>query len=1123
MRTPRYDTRKRCMKTNAADRAARVRALDVARSFIVQAPAGSGKTDILIRRFLALLLTVQHPEQVVAITFTRKAAAEMRARVVEAIRAVGVSAHATEMHDAEMRALAERVLHRDAERGWALLDQPQRLRIDTLDAMNAWLAHRLPLLAGGVADARLTENPARLYAEAARRALQKLGDDDPVARALRTLLAPLNNSVARLENSLAALLPTRDRWLRSVVAIDAAVLRARLNESLVALCTAKLGAVDALLGPPQVATLVELTGHAARHAHDPKTKERLRAWRELVALPTGVAALGAWRGITHLLLTERGAWRTRFTRSAGFGPEHAAERAMIENLCNGLRGNERLRAALAALDDLPDAPYSEEHWVNLTALRTVLLHLAAELRVIFAERQTIDFVELAIAAEHALGETEDPSELLLALDQRIQHVLVDEFQDTSHAQLRLLEHLTAGWTPGDGRTLFLVGDPMQSIYRFRDADLTLFLRVQCDGLGGVTLEPLVLESNFRSAPPLVAWFNGAFSRIFPEHDDPELGTARFHGCVAAREDGQRQGVELHALRSDEPTAEIAHVAEIIGRERALDPTQSIAILVQSRSHLRGLEALLRARSLAAHALEIEAPAETAIGQDLLGLTRALTHLGDRIAWLGVLHAPWCGLDWRDLETLCVDSPELSVWSILGDDARLARLSSDGQKRARTVRGILAAARAERGRMSFGEWVEHTWRRLDGPSVVTSDLELEQAAEFFAALDGIAHDGDLDDPPAIEEFFREPRRQADPPRAAGIEMMTIHRAKGLEFDTVIVLGLGRRVRGSDRAALYWQQQPHNDRSTSLLAVAPGRDESRLERYLRRVEQERDGAERSRLLYVAATRARERVHLVAQLGTTDTGPERSTMLELLWPEIATRFPAPSGRVEDSATRPTVSLPLVRFAGGFDTSAIADIATPAAAGETSVRPPFEWAGHAAIQIGTVVHRYLQCIAATGVDSWTPTRLDAAAPRIRAELMLLGVAPALLGEAAERVRTALQGALADERGRWTLAPHAEAASELRLTIVENGLLEHVVLDRSFVEAGIRWIIDYKTSRHEGGDTATFLAEEVARYRQQLERYAQALARIDSRPIRVGLYFPLLGGFREWSFARVGEATDRG
>ena len=1105
------------MKNEVADEQARARALDVTRSFIVQAPAGSGKTEILIRRYLALLLTVRQPEQVVAITFTRKAAAEMRARVLEAIRD-------TDNEGSEASALARRVLDRDAELGWSLLEQPQRLRIDTLDAMNAWLARRLPLLAGGVADARLAENPARLYAEAARRALQRLEDDDGVATALCVLLASTDNSVARLEELLAALLPTRDRWLRSIVAVDAPLLRRQLGESLAALSADRLAEVEELLPPAHIDGLVEVARHASRHAQDPGTLELLSEWHDLATLPTGPAALGAWRGIAHILLTDDGRWRTRFTRNLGFGPAHAASRAAIEDLRGALRGNERLRVALAALRELPDAAYSDEHWDNLAALRAVLLQLVAELRVIFAEQQTIDFVELAIAAEHALGEIEEPSELLLALDQRIQHVLVDEFQDTSHAQLRLLEALTAGWTPGDGRTLFLVGDPMQSIYRFRDADMTLFLRAELEGLGAVNLERLVLKSNFRSAPRLVAWINGAFSRIFPERDDPEIGAAGFHGCVAAREEEGQQAVELHALRSDAPTAEIAHVAGIVARERSANPSQSIAILVQSRSHLRGLEALLRARGLDAHALEIEAPAETAIGQELLGLTRALTHLGDRIAWLGVLHAPWCGLGWGDLETLCAGHEDETIWALLSDDARLAELTPDGQSRARTVRDKLAAARRVRARMSFGAWVEHTWRTLEGPSAVASDAERERAADFFAALAELAPAGDLDDPPALEAFFRDPRRQADPPGGAGIEMMTIHRAKGLEFDTVIVLGLARRVRGPDSAALYWQERLRKDGSTSLLAVPLGREESRLERYLRRVEQEHDHAERARLLYVAATRARERLHLVAQLGTADAQPERGTMLALLWPETAALFHATPAQVERDAARTAVSLPLVRFAAGFDSPASERAPVPVAAPDRdSVRPPFEWASHAAIQVGTLVHRYLQSIAATGADSWTTARIDAARPRIRRELTLLGIAPAMLEEAAALVHTALASALADDRGRWILEPHVDAVSELRLSVVENGMIEHVVLDRSFVEAGTRWIIDYKTSRHEGGDTAAFLDEEVARYRAQLERYGQALASLDPRPIRLGLYFPLLRSFREWGFARAAATTGRG
>ena len=139
-----------------------------------------------------------------------------------------------------------------------------------------------------------------------------------------------------------------------------------------------------------------------------------------------------------------------------------------------LSESDTLRSALAAVTRLPESTFEDSQWGALAALRLALQHLVAELRLLFSERNTIDFIEMALAAQRALGEVDAPSELLLALDRRLQHILVDEFQDTSHSQLRLLELLTAGWERRDGRTLFLVGDPMQSIYRFRNADMALF-------------------------------------------------------------------------------------------------------------------------------------------------------------------------------------------------------------------------------------------------------------------------------------------------------------------------------------------------------------------------------------------------------------------------------------------------------------------------------------------------------------------------------------------------------------------------------------------------------------------------------------------------------------------------
>src|SRR5690606_26094608 len=229
--------------------------------------------------------------------------------------------------------------------------------------------------------------------------------------------------------------------------------------------------------------------------------------------------------------------------------------------------DDALRDALARVRRLPDPQYSDEQWRALSDLRAVLRRAAAELRVEFAQRQTIDFVELALAAQQALGGDDAPSDLLLALDHRVQHILVDEFQDTSHGQLHLLETLTAGWMPGDGRTLFLVGDPMQSIYRFRDADMSLFLKVRRDGIGMVACEPLTLTRNFRSAPAVVDWINATFVGAFPSADDLGRGEVRFAPSNATRGASAGADVVVHALRADEEAAEIAAAIDVIERER----------------------------------------------------------------------------------------------------------------------------------------------------------------------------------------------------------------------------------------------------------------------------------------------------------------------------------------------------------------------------------------------------------------------------------------------------------------------------------------------------------------------------------------------------------------------------
>ncbi|MEE8249102.1 MAG: UvrD-helicase domain-containing protein, partial [Gammaproteobacteria bacterium] len=469
-----------------SDQDARQAALDTSRSFIVQAPAGSGKTELLIQRYLALLAHVDLPEQIIAITFTRKAAAEMRGRVLQALRAAAQEEPPTEPHRLKTREFATAALTRARELEWDLTEHTQRLRIDTLDALNAWLAQRLPVLSGGVAGAATVENAREFYLQASRRVLEQLGSPGEPGDSLRPLLRRLDNRYQRLETLLAELLPSRDQWLHYLAGGSDTDLRRALEHALENLVEEQLARLAETLPEDAVTELVLLLRHGARSATTPANAALFAPWLELDHLPAPTAeSAAAYKALPELLLVKGGTWRKQLRADIGFGAEHDAERTRLRDLIAKLQEQPELQEMLIASRKLPSPRYDESQWQTLAALRVVLRYLTAELRLVFAERNSIDFVELALAAQNALGESDAPSDLLLALDRRVQHILVDEFQDTSHTQLRLLELLTAGWQRGDGRTLFLVGDPMQSIYRFRNADMSLFLKTKTHGVGDV--------------------------------------------------------------------------------------------------------------------------------------------------------------------------------------------------------------------------------------------------------------------------------------------------------------------------------------------------------------------------------------------------------------------------------------------------------------------------------------------------------------------------------------------------------------------------------------------------------------------------------------------------------------
>jgi len=181
-----------------------------------------------------------------------------------------------------------------------------------------------------------------------------------------------------------------------------------------------------------------------------------------------------------------------------------------------------------------------------------------------------------------------------------------------------------------------------------------------------------------------------------------------------------------------------------------------------------------------------------------------------------------------------------------------------------------------------------------------------------------------------------------------------------------------------------------------------------------------------------------------------------------------------------------------------------------EPDSTPEYSWVGQTARAIGTLVHRELQRHAWCGAGR--PVGDVAGHSDYGAALAELGVPQRERAAAGQRIAAALARTLQDPRGQWLLqAPQREASSERRLTGVVDGQVVNAIVDRMLVDdAGVRWVIDFKTGAHEGGDLQAFIDSEAQRHAPQLQRYAALAAGLGPEPVRCALYFPLLGVFRE-------------
>ena len=1121
-------------KLIASDRRARSNALDVTRSYIVQAPAGSGKTELLIQRYLKLLAIVNDPEEVVAITFTRKAAAEMRLRVLVALKHAQDEIRPDKVHERLTIDAAQAVLNRNRELGWKLTEFPRRMRIQTLDALSAGIARSMPLSStlGGAPIILVDTEMQAIYRTAAAATFDWLPTSNPMRTVVERVLVHLDNNTGVYIEYVARMLKSRDQWLTFVAGgasgkENTEAVREKLEQRITNLIKERLGRVRELMPTGLIGQLLGLSAYAAKNMRKSDPDHSLTALSALVELPgTDPASTEIWYSIAGLLLTKSGTWRKTVNKNDGFPLQDNGERKEFIALLEEIRDHEELRRRLHGVRMLPPHQYSNEQWQVLLALFNLLPLAVTELRRLFSERSVVDHIEVALAASLALGHADDPGDMALLLDYQIRHLLVDEMQDTSISQYHFLQKLVVGWEEGDGRTLFCVGDPMQSIYRFRNAEVGQFLVARKRGIGALSLEPLLLRQNFRSGENLVHWFNETFQRTLPIRDDVSFGAIAYTDAVSVDEHHGEGLCRIHPVFGSSPSLEGKLGVAIVQDCLKGGTNESIAVLVRSRTQLPFLLAGLREANIKYQAVEIDRLTDLPEIIDILALTRAMCHQGDRIAWLALLRGPWVGLTWQDMHRMVKNDSHSLVWSLLRNENLISQLSASAASRVRGFVHTMQQHLSTNATESLRERVELAWYALGGPAFLKDAEELENIYRYLKVLDKIESAGTLADVAKLESLLDDERVSSLASSDCRLQIMTMHRAKGLQFDHVLLYGLGITVGSRQKRVLSWLNVPNNH-GTNDMIISPVGPRSELEndplhRFIEVSESDKDRLEQDRLLYVACTRAKQSLHLLGHVPLDSDGQNFRTaqfgsLLHRIWPSVESTFDNAfkARRLSVAADNESklVKPPFRRFAKQWKVPGAARLPLSAPTPVTTDRSSefkveYYWVGSSARHAGTIVHRWLHKAAEGAVKLQTEVL-----PILRSTTgrwcERLGVPTDEIGGICDRVEMALCGILNDSKGQWSL--YGEGHSELAVTGLWNDKVESVIIDRVRIdEAGVHWIIDYKTSTHEGGDLEGFLNQESQRYRAQLEKYAGLYRCLTDAPVRVALYFPLLQQFRE-------------
>ena len=1034
-------------------------------SFIVQAPAGSGKTSLLVKRFLNRLLEVKSPKEVLALTFTNKAAAEMAQRLKEALEG--------KSKDNEIKKIVEKISKHALKNKWdeGYIDS---LMVMTIDKLALRLIKQTPILSSSGVNFLTDEDPDDLYRETIRETITSNAEN-------YLLFKYFDYDYHKLTEQLLALISKRDQWLPIVSGLLKSDDK-NIEEIYGTYYTNELNIwVEEKIKPNFTNEDLKELEIIVNYSADNKNIDRKDKLRSSINYEF-------WFYIRDLILTKSGKQiRKKIDTSSGF-PATNVGKEIKERLL------ELIELKINKFNILIDF-FNVTHHKNIvdiypliTPLCLLLIDMVTRLNEKFKERRIIDFTQIMGNAVEALRDTHLP----LILDQNISHILVDEFQDTNESQLIFIELLTQNFAGNPEKSFFAVGDPMQSIYRFRKAEVEIFSRVQKNGISDLKLTSLFLKVNFRSNKNIIDWLNNSFSKAFPLIDDSDEGSVPYSSCESSN-NNLEGGMELIALTCDTKSktaqyeAEALYVLNLIKDTRKSNPDASIAVLTRSKAHLSELITLINKKdtSIPIDAIEMSKILSNQTFQDILCLTKALFDFSDRTNWIAALKSPWCGLSINDLVLLFEKDHKSLVWELINNIDNTSRLDKNSARRLRSFVEVIRENIQYRGRISHRYFVEGIWRQLNGEESMVDSNDIQNIDLFLELLEEASEILSIDFI-KLERLIENKFISKTSIQKNSIKFLTIQKSKGLEFDHVIIPNLNKRTRNEESDLVLY------DKST-LSIKNPGNDKN-LHSYHAYKERKRLDNEKIRLLYVAMTRAKNKCYLIGTVKKEGdlVIPNSGTFMNILWPFFSDKF-TEIATPEDENSFEKFIPKLRRLNDNFysgDKRYKRSIDTE----ELSFCYP-NMSTNIQRFTGNIVHKYLEIIVKKqlDIDKLLCNKLD------YTESLYLGknFKKKDIKIGLNLVKKSLEMLKKTSDGRWILNRYLADNSEVSYLLESNNTTTQHIPDRSFIENDIQWIIDYKTPF----SPIKNLAVEAKKHLPQLRLYETIFKR-NKRVIQKAIYF---------------------